>query len=142
MKAKLLGQYRSSKTGNLVYRYELNGTQAEISAYQAIQGENFKLDDKSGKPLFFSTRYHGAVCTINFNRENTKVFVDTTEIDALQNLAAQYAGTPTGDHLAAEIAKKMVADVQAGMKVMSSNSVTSITSTTEVEEKQEDLNSL
>jgi len=142
MKAKLLGQYRSSKTGNLVYRYELNGTQAEVSAYQAIQGENFKADDQSGKPLFFSTRYHGAVCTLNFNRENTKVFVDTTEIDALQNLAAQYAGTPTGDHLAAEIAKKMVADVQAGMKAMGSNSVTSVASVANVVEKQEELDSM
>ena len=141
MKAKLVSNYKSQK-GNPVFRYELSGTEAELAQYKALQGENFRTDEKSGKALFFSTRFHGASCIVNFNKDNTKVYVDSSEMDALNSLATQYAGTATGDAIAAEIAKKMVAEVAASMKIMSSNSVTTVASTTEVEEKQEDLNSL
>ena len=141
MKARLLGQYRSSKSGNVVFRYEITGTQSEIEAYKAIQGENFKTDEKSGKPLFFTTRFSGVNATLGFNKDNTKVYVDNSEMDAMNSLIEQHKGTALGDALAAEAAKKAIADVAAMAKVISSSSVTSIASVANVaQEAIDDVN--
>ena len=139
MKAKLLGQYRSSKTGNVVFRYELTGSPAEVEAYKAIQGEKYVPSDETGKPLLFTTRFQGMNGIVKFNKDNTKTYFDTSEADAMASLISQYEGTAMGNALAAEYAKKMVAETTALAKLTSSMTVAS-TANVQAEESVDDLN--
>lgn len=134
MKATYLSQYRSTK-GNLVFRYELNGTEAEIAQYQAIQGENFKRDDITSKVLYFTTTFAGPAAKLLFNQANTKVFIDNSEMDALTSLAAQYEGTAMGNAIAKQAADKMMEWINAIAKINAKNSADVSSSVAEVSQE-------
>lgn len=56
MDVQITGSYRKAGTGNLVFRGIVNGSEAELADYKATQGSNYVQDEKTGKPLFFTTR--------------------------------------------------------------------------------------
>jgi len=106
LKGKFVGQYRSSKTGNLVFKYDVIGK--EVSDYEASKGSNVRHNDDTGNPLFFTTRYSGD--NISFIKTNPEVgegewIVDTSEMDKLTSLAQ------SNPMLKEEIAKHMLAQI-------------------------------
>jgi hypothetical protein len=87
--AKLVGNYRKKVTGTLVFRFQVNGTTDEIEQYKTIMGDNLVLDDTTGKPLYFTTRYVSDNIKLLVTSEN-KVVTDDTDIAKLQSLVQQY----------------------------------------------------
>lgn len=87
--AKLVGNYRKKVTGTLVFRFQVNGTAEEIEQYKTIMGDNLVLDETTGKPLYFTTRYVSDNVKLLVTSEN-KVVVDDTEIAKLQSLVETY----------------------------------------------------
>lgn len=59
---------RSVKAGTL-HVYAVSGTKSELADFEAIQGENFRSDEKTGKPVYFTKRYVGKFAQLD-QREN------------------------------------------------------------------------
>lgn len=89
MKAKLQGSYRKKDTGNRVFRYVVSGTQQELDLYAECVGDNLVMDDTTGKPLYFTTRYIADDINLIVTSEK-KVVTDDTELSKLQSLVEQY----------------------------------------------------
>lgn len=87
--AKLVGNYRKKVTGTLVFRFQVNGSVDEIEQYKSVMGDNLVLDDTTGKPLYFTTRYVSDNVKLLITSEN-KVVTDDTDIAKLQSLVQQY----------------------------------------------------
>lgn len=89
LQGKLKGSYRKAETGNRVFTYLVSGNPEELKAYEAAQGDRLVLEEESGKPLYFSTRYVSdnikLIITTNGN-----VVTDDTEIGKMQSLVDQY----------------------------------------------------
>lgn len=104
MRIKLHHSYKKpsqvkGQPSTTVFVYTVTGTEPELEKYEEIQGENFRKDDESGLPLFFTTR-----CAPN-NAEllitnNDRIVVDMSAFDQAASLAAQYGG-----HLGTELAR-------------------------------------
>lgn len=60
LKASFKGMYRTkatdTKSSRPMFVYSVSGSKAEIAQFTEAQGENFRADEVSNKPLFFSTR--------------------------------------------------------------------------------------
>lgn len=89
LQGKLKSSYRKQETGNRVFRYVVSGSPEDIKRYEEIQGENLRLDDETGKPVFSTTRYISDNIKLIFT-QNDKVVVDDTEVSKLQSLIDQY----------------------------------------------------
>ncbi len=127
MNIKTDGSYRSPK-GNVVFRYTVNGTPAELEAYKKAQGEFYREQDITKKPLFFTTRSAGNSANLIITQKG-KVIVDMSKFDAAASLVAQYGG-----NLGAELAKAAVADLLSG-----SNSSTPVAAPAVIEQETNDL---
>ena len=90
MKAVSLRNYKKAETGTTVFVYALSGTSQELAKYLEIQGDKHVVDDVTGKPLYFTTRYVGEAVSVLFNRAGDKVFPDTSEMDKIKSLAEQH----------------------------------------------------
>ena len=99
LKAKFHGNYRKSTTVNgipsviTVFRYTVDGSEKELQEYEEIQGDNFKIEEKSGKPLYFTTRYvaDNVELTVSENGDGEKrIVVDDSEFAKLQSIVDQY----------------------------------------------------
>jgi hypothetical protein len=95
MKAIYKGAYtkRNATTGVVsdVFRYGVSGTPEEIAAYKADQGDNFRTDDKTGEPLFFTTRFAGN--SVNLVKTKAGRYIaDLSELKAQASLASQFGG--------------------------------------------------
>lgn len=88
MKATYERQYRKQGTGKLVFVYILSGTVEQLAAYKTSKGTFNVVDDK-GIHRFFSTRFLGNSCPMIKTGKDAWV-ADTTELDKLANLTAQY----------------------------------------------------
>ena len=86
---KLVSSYRKKETGTRVFRYAVSGTQDEIKSYEESMGDNLKLDDESGKPIYFTTRYVSDNIKLLITSEGN-VVTDDTEVSKLQSLVEQY----------------------------------------------------
>lgn len=105
MTGKYLSQYTSAK-GNTVNRYAVKGTAAELKAYEAAQGDNFRKDAKTGDAIFFSTNYVGESVTLVIT-EKGKVIADMSEYRKAESLVKQFGGN-FGEALAkAKVAQLM-----------------------------------
>jgi len=106
MKIKLIRSYKS-KNGNTVFVYAVTGTPAQIEAYKAAQGDNFREDDK-GNALWFTTRCVGQTGTLIIT-EKGKVVPDMSAFEQAASLAKQYGG-----NLGAELAKAAASQLLGG----------------------------
>ncbi len=86
--AKMSGTYVKS-TGTRVFRYQVNGSADEIQKYKDCQGDNLVLDDNTGKPLYFTTRYVSDNIKLLITSQN-KIATDDTEIAKIQSLVETY----------------------------------------------------
>src|ERR1700749_3933143 len=84
--------YRSRSTGNLGYRYTVEGTPEELSKYKASKGE-FYRESEAKEPLFFSNRLLGLSAELKPNQDGTKFYADTTELDMYASLESQWGPT-------------------------------------------------
>ena len=132
LKGKFVGQYRSSKTGNLVFKYDVIGK--DVADYEASKGDNVRHNDDTGNPLFFTTRYTGD--NIKFIKTNPEVgegewIVDTSEMDKLTSLAEQnpMLKDAIAQHMLQELLKSNSAPTQS-----SAPSVGKVEASPEVEE--------
>jgi hypothetical protein len=105
MKAIYVSQYTKAN-GNTVNRYKVTGSAAELKAYEAAQGDNFRKDSKTGDPIFFSTNYVGEQVNLIIT-EKGKVVADMSEFRKAESLVKQFGGN-FGQALAqAQVAKLM-----------------------------------
>lgn len=107
MKATFMRNYRKAETGTIVYVYAVSGSEQDLQAYAEAQGDNHKVDEETGKVLWFSTRFIGDETKLSISR-NGKVFADTSEFDKAASLCEQYKGTALGDQLARIMAEKLL----------------------------------
>lgn len=104
MKVKLLRSYRS-KNGNATFVYTVSGSEKDLAAYKAAQGEYYREDD-NGTPLWFTTRCIGQsgklIITTNGN-----IVPDMSAFDQAASIAAQYGGN-FGQELAKQAAMSIL----------------------------------
>jgi hypothetical protein len=98
MNVKLERSYRS-KNGNVTFVYSVNANATELVQFKAAQGDFYREDDATGKPLWFTTRCIGdtgkLIVTTNGN-----VVPDMSAFDQAASIASQYGG-----NFGAELAK-------------------------------------
>jgi hypothetical protein len=109
MKVKLSRSYRSQK-GNTVFVYTGSGSDNQIEAYKAAQGDNYR-ETENGEPLWFTTRCIGNTGTLIIT-DKGKVVPDMSAFEQAASLAKQYGG-----NFGAELAKASVAHLLAGNDV-------------------------
>ena len=101
MKVQLSRSYRSQK-GNTVFVYTVKGTESQVEAYKAAQGDNYR-ETEDGVSLWFTTRCIGNTGTLIIT-EKGKVVPDMSAFEQAASLAKQYGG-----NFGAELAKASVA---------------------------------
>lgn len=106
--ATLVGSYRNKK-GNLVFRYAVKGSEAQLEAYKQAQGEFYRETD-DGQALWFSSRNVGKRAELILT-SNGKIIADMSEFDAAASLAAQYGG-----NLGQELAKHAASVLMGGSR--------------------------
>lgn len=89
MKGQFLRNYKNEK-GTTVFVYAVSGTDEELETFGAIQGTKLRNDKDTGKPLWFTIRYVADNVALNFNKDETSVYADTSELDKAQSIAEQY----------------------------------------------------
>ena len=103
MKVQLSRSYRSQK-GNTVFVYTVKGTESQIDAYKAAQGDNYR-ETEDGVSLWFTTRCIGNNGSLIIT-EKGKVVPDMSAFEQAASLAKQYGG-----NFGAELAKASVAQL-------------------------------
>jgi hypothetical protein len=105
MKIKLSRSY-TSKNGNKVFVYTVSGTETQIAEYKSAMGENYREDDETKEPLWFTTRCVGNSGNLIITKNN-KVVADMSAFDQAASLAAQYGGN-LGQELARAAAAQLI----------------------------------
>lgn len=105
MKAKFLRSYRNSK-GTLVFVYTVEGKDTELAQYAEAQGEYHVIDDATGLPLWFTTRFIGKIGSLIITSKG-KVVADMSEFDQVRSLVEQNGGN-FGDVLASKLIDNLV----------------------------------
>ncbi len=105
MNIKLSRSYKS-KNGNTVFVYAVTGTQDQLESFATAQGENHRVDESTGTPLWFTTRCVGQSGNLIIT-SNGKVVPDMSAFDQAASLAAQYGGN-FGEQLARMAAEKLM----------------------------------
>ena len=99
LKGKFLSNYRKPtivnglKTVVTVFRYTVHGTDKELQEFEEIQGDNYKVDDETGEPLYFTTRYiaDNVELTVSKNKDGDKrIVVDDSEYAKIQSIVDQF----------------------------------------------------
>jgi hypothetical protein len=103
MKVQLSRSYRSQK-GNTVFVYTVKGTESQIDAYKAAQGDNYR-ETEDGVSLWFTTRCIGNNGSLIIT-EKGKVVPDMSAFEQAASLAKQYGG-----NFGQELAKAAVANL-------------------------------
>jgi len=105
MKGTFTRSYRS-QNGNTVFVYGISGSEEELAQYKTIQGENHRVDDETGAPLWFTTRFAGDSAKMIIT-QNGNVIADMAEFDKAKSLVEQYGGN-LGDALAQSVVGKLL----------------------------------
>lgn len=103
---KLLGTYKSKKTGTPTFRYGVSGSVEELAAFEAAQGNFHRTDDQTGQALWFTTRCIGPKGTLIITQAGN-IVPDMSEYDQAASLAAQFGGN-LGQELARAAAQKLM----------------------------------
>jgi len=109
MKVKLSRSYKS-RAGNTVFVYSVSGTPAQIEAYKAAQGDNYRESD-DGTPLWFTTRCIGNAGDLIITAKG-KVVPDMSAFEQAASLAKQFGG-----NFGQELARASVANLLGGSNV-------------------------
>lgn len=112
MKVSLSRSYRSQK-GNTVFVYTVTGSESQIAAYKAAQGDNYR-ETEDGVSLWFTTRCIGKTGTLIIT-EKGRIVPDMSAFEQAASLAAQFGG-----NFGQELAKATVSQLLNG--AVSSNS--------------------
>lgn len=126
MKVTMQRSYKS-KNGNRTFVYTVTGSNAEMEAYKEAQGEYYREDEKTGNPLWFTTKCIGKTGTLLIT-DNGNIVPDMSEFDEAASLAQQYGGN-LGEMLAREAAQRLL-----GGRSLSSSKATA----KQAEEPQDD----
>ncbi len=100
MKATFNNLYR--KNGNVVLVYHVTGTTAELEMYKEAKGDNYRVDEATGKPLYYSTNRlvgNGFEGELRFGTDG-QVYADSTE-DTLAEMLINSKPGPVADQIAA-----------------------------------------
>ena len=89
MKIKLIRSYKSQK-GNTVFVYAVTGTTAQIEAYKAAQGDQYR-ESEEGASLWFTTRCVGNSGSLIITAKG-KIVPDMSAFEQAASLAKQYGG--------------------------------------------------
>lgn len=76
MKIKFHGAY-VSKNGTSTFRYIVQGTKEELSQYKTVQGANYREDETTKEPLFFSIRRYNDNTELALRRDGTRFYAVT-----------------------------------------------------------------
>lgn len=105
VQATFVRSYKSKK-GNTTFVYNVSGNEANLAKYKQIQGDFYREDETSKKPLFFTTRFVGDNVSLIIT-PNDKIVPDMSEFDKASSLANQYGGN-LGQALASAAANKLM----------------------------------
>lgn len=100
----MIRSYRS-KNGNPTFVYEVSGSANDLAAYKEAQGEFYREDDKTGSPLWFTTRCVGQTGNLIITT-NGNIVPDMSKFDQAASIASQYGG-----NLGSELAKASAASI-------------------------------
>lgn len=92
-----MNPYRKRDTGNLVYVYNIEGTPEQIAEYKAANPKAI-TDSKSGKVLFFTTKFVGK--SADLVKSEKGWFVDDSELVMFGDLEKQYGTTIAREKMA------------------------------------------
>ena len=101
----MIRTYRS-KNGNPTFVYEVSGSANDLAAYKDAQGEFYREDEKTGTPLWFTTRCVGDSGSLIITT-NGKIVPDMSAFDQAASIAAQYGGN-FGQELAKQAAMSIL----------------------------------
>lgn len=88
-KARYRSAYRKQDDPTVRFTYVIKGTAEQIKAYHDAQGDNLRLDDNTGEPLYFTKKYVADDITVVLTKDG-KVVTDDSDIAKLQSLIEQY----------------------------------------------------
>ena len=108
MKATFVRSYPKSNT-TTVFVYTVNATEEQLALYKKAQGDNYRIDNKTGDVLWFTPRYVGETANLLIT-SNNKVVADMSEMAKAKSMAEQYGGN-FGEELAKLWANKLVGSV-------------------------------
>jgi hypothetical protein len=131
MNIKLVRTYRS-KNGNPTFVYGVSGSQKDLAAFKAAQGEYYR-EDETGSPLWFTTRCVGTTGKLIITT-NGNVVPDMSAFDQAASIAAQYGG-----NFGAELAKAAAGQI---LNLGASSSASSAAPAPAEEAKSEDIGEL
>ena len=103
MNVKLARSYRS-KNGNTTFVYNVDGTPAQVEEFKTAQGDFYREDDKTGKPLWFTTRCIGNSGKLVITSKG-KVVPDMSAFEQAASLAKQFGGNFGNELAKASVAK-------------------------------------
>lgn len=95
LNATKLGQYKKRTLVNgvdtviTVWRYQVSGSEKELQDYAEAQADNHRLDESTGKPLWFTTRFAGNNTTLTIT-QNGKVVADNSKLEEIASMVEQY----------------------------------------------------
>jgi hypothetical protein len=67
----LQAKYLRSVKGGTLHVYAVSGPKTALETFEAIQGENFRSDEKTGKPVWFTKKFNGNFVQLEV-RENSE----------------------------------------------------------------------
>ena len=102
MDIKLKRSYRS-KNGNTVFVYDVTADAKQKAELKTAEGDFYREDEETGKPLWFTTRCVGNRGKLVITSKG-KVVPDMSAFEQAASLAKQYGG-----NFGAELAKASVA---------------------------------
>lgn len=72
-----------------VFVYNVSGSDEELQKFEEVQGSNYKIDDETGKPLYFTTNYISDNVELTIT-ENNKVVVDDSDFAKIKSMVDNY----------------------------------------------------
>ena len=107
---KLTAQYarKYRKNGNNVFIYLVSGTADALKAYAEAQGTNHRVDEKTGKPIFFSNKSFGLSGDLTIT-SNGKVIFDDTKLTMAADMVERL--NETSPLMAEQMAKAFAAQL-------------------------------
>jgi len=93
LKAKFSGKHTKVNpiTGKAfpVFRFKVSGSTEELQQFETAQGDNYRIDEDTQEPLWFTTRYISDNVELIIT-DNNRVIADDSELSKLQSLVETY----------------------------------------------------